>query len=709
MKHTPLKLHKLLALCMSLVLLLAMLPAQALAAEQNTPKEEVVYVNLGADGTVEKINVVNIFELAQAGTIVDYGAYNAVRNMTSTAPIQYADGVATIQAEAGKLYYEGTLDALQMPWNVSVRYYLDGKEYTAQEIAGKCGALKIDLDITRNEKDTSNFFDGFALQVVLTLDTAKCSNIVAADATIANVGSNKQLTHTILPGKGADLEITADVVDFSMDGIAINAIPLNLSVEVDDNALLGPVSELVDAIAKLDNGAQDLRAGIAQLRNGVKNGFAEGADALKSGANKLEKGANALKSGGKTLDSGAKELKDGAADLSDGLQELNEGIKQVQTALETLDEQSPLLVDGSDEYLAGITLLKMILNKQAVTNQDLSDLVADSANILAQTKALVDSAKAVQSEVSFSALKTALSQSGINADSLKSENSSAKTTLSNAIAVLNALKAEGVDVQGVPGSLEKVMQVLDTNNAFIDGTGKYLDSVSVSKLVETAQALSSSYANLDSKIAKLANSLGSVTDSMTTLVTAVSTLAEEYGKLDAGIDAYTDAVAQILEGYTKVVAGADTLVEGGKTLAKGASSLHSGTGDMLDGIVELAKGADSLNNGAGKLDKGVTELLDGIAAVYDGSSQLEDGTSTMVDETKDMDTMITGKIDEMLAQITGSDVELGSFVSEENTQVKSVQFVIRTAGVQAAAEVQEAVETAQPLTFWQKLLKLFGL
>jgi putative membrane protein len=87
---------------------------------------------------------------------------------------------------------------------------------------------------------------------------------------------------------------------------------------------------------------------------------------------------------------------------------------------------------------------------------------------------------------------------------------------------------------------------------------------------------------------------------------------------------------------------------------------------------------------------------------------LEDGTSTMVDETKDMDTMITGKIDEMLAQITGSDVELTSFVSEENTQVKSVQFVIKTAGIQAVQDTQAAAEAPQQLTFWQKLMKLFG-
>ena len=76
------------------------------------------------------------------------------------------------------------------------------------------------------------------MQASLSLDTDKCKNIVAGDATIANVGSDKQLTYTILPGKGADIEITADVTDFELGGISINGIPLNLNIEVDDDELM---------------------------------------------------------------------------------------------------------------------------------------------------------------------------------------------------------------------------------------------------------------------------------------------------------------------------------------------------------------------------------------------------------------------------------------------------------------------------------------
>ena len=270
------QLRKALCLCLTLLLLVCALPVRALATEPNTLKEEVVYVNLNANGAVEEINVVNIFNLPEGGTITDYGAYESLRNMTSTDPIKYKLDTVTIDATPGKLYYEGKLSSTVIPWNIDVRYYLDGQELTAKEVAGKSGNLKIAIDISRNQNSDTNFFAGFALQVSLTLDTAKCSHIVATDATIANVGSSKQITYTILPSTGANLEITSTVSNFSMDGISINAIPLNLNVELDDAALMSQVNELMSALAQLDNGASSLHSGISDLQSGAQSGLAAG-------------------------------------------------------------------------------------------------------------------------------------------------------------------------------------------------------------------------------------------------------------------------------------------------------------------------------------------------------------------------------------------------------------------------------------------------
>lgn len=133
--------------------------------------------------------MVNIFELDKEGRIIDYGEYQSLRNMTTTDSLEYSDDTVTIDAEAGKLYYEGKLDSNVMPWKVDIHYYMDGKEYTGEEIAGMSGALKITISITENTSCKGGFFDNYALQASLALDTDTCSNIEAPDATVANVGA----------------------------------------------------------------------------------------------------------------------------------------------------------------------------------------------------------------------------------------------------------------------------------------------------------------------------------------------------------------------------------------------------------------------------------------------------------------------------------------------------------------------------------------
>ena len=63
----------------------------------------------------------------------------------------------------------------------------------------------------------------------------------------------------------------------------------------------------------------------------------------------------------------------------------------------------------------------------------------------------------------------------------------------------------------------------------------------------------------------------------------------------------------------------------------------------------------------------------------------------------------------MTASITGGDAEIVSFVSDKNTHVGSVQFVIKTAAIEKAEAAESAAAEEAPLTFWQKLLHLFGL
>ena len=226
------------------VLLLGALTAPVFAETAPSQKEEVIYIMTDASGKVTDMEAVNIFS---GGDIIDYGDYSHVKMLNTTDKITQSGDKITFSSGADKVYYQGTLKSTVIPWNISIRYFLDGKEYSAADMAGKSGALEIRFSVSKNGSCRGSFYDDYALQASFTLDTALCKNIVSSGATVANVGSDKQLTYTILPGKGIDTVIRADVTDFTMDAVAINGVRLHMNFEVDDTALMDKVDEIISA------------------------------------------------------------------------------------------------------------------------------------------------------------------------------------------------------------------------------------------------------------------------------------------------------------------------------------------------------------------------------------------------------------------------------------------------------------------------------
>ena len=103
----------------------------------------------------------------------------------------------------------------------------------------------------------------------MTLDTDRAQNIVADGATMANVGSNKQLSYILLPGSDSDVTVTADVTDFAMNAISLNGVKLRLNLDLDGADLTGMLDRLQSGSVQLDDGANALADGIAQVQAGL--------------------------------------------------------------------------------------------------------------------------------------------------------------------------------------------------------------------------------------------------------------------------------------------------------------------------------------------------------------------------------------------------------------------------------------------------------
>ena len=361
----------------ALVLAGCLLAGAALPALAASAKEEVIYANLDASGTVTGVYAVNSFAVQAGDTVTDHGSYTAVRNMTTTDPLEHSgDTVTATVAEDGKLYYEGTMDtATALPWLVKLTYMLDGAEITPEELGGKSGALTIRLQVSRNPDCTGDFFDQYALQVTMTLDTDRAQNIVADGATMANVGSNKQLSYILLPGSDSDVTVTADVTDFAMNAISLNGVKLRLNLDLDGADLTGMLDRLQSGSVQLDDGANALADGIAKVKAALTqmqtalNGVSASTDQLttlldastqiQSGIARLDAGAAQLdeqvsydaykailKENGLDLD----QLKDGNAKAMEQLEQLARVMPQLKDVILLL-KGSSANIDAMETYL----------------------------------------------------------------------------------------------------------------------------------------------------------------------------------------------------------------------------------------------------------------------------------------------------------------------------------------------------------------------
>ena len=624
----------------------------SLAATKSSEKEEVIYANLTSSGDIEKIYAVNIFEDKD---IVDYGVYETVKNMNTMDKINYSNGKITIQNSEDKLYYQGIMKQnTEMPWTIKVRYKLDGVEYAPSELAGKSGKLEISISIKENKKCKKNFFENYALQTVVQLDTNLCENIKSDEATMANVGGLKQLTYTILPGNEKDIKITTDVTDFEMSEIQVNGINLNLGLDkdsIDTSSLTGELDKLKDAVNDLDDGANE-------------------------------------------LNDGAKKLDDGAVTLTDG-------IKTIQDGLDQLNSKSSSLTSGSSEVLSALKTIQSSLNNVSTSSKDLKQLSSASTSIKSGIDSLVKGLKTVDS--SIDTYNSSLKKAGLNsASELAQKNKQAISALgitSTQRKLYSAYTSGGS--QAVSAELAKLAQAGDSEAVALykqvsagntDAVTQYVQAAGKLISVETLLKADASYIEGSSKLINGIDAQMSTSSGQTTLMSGAVSLQTNYKKFDASIQDLVSSLNNLMANMTQLKSGINKLTDNYATLDSG--------------IKEYTSAVNKITNGYSKVYEGALDLVSGTHSLYKGTTELTDGTGEFKGETSDLDSKVDDEVDSMIDNFAGGDFEVESFVSDKNTDVDSVQFVIKTEAIKKE-EVKVEEEKTEELNFWQKLLNLF--
>lgn len=256
-------------------------------------KKEVVYATLENTGATESIYVVNVFDGSAdvAGkTIQDFGEYEQVVNLTDTSKLtQFSDSVVLTMPE-GEFSYQGTTSNAQIPWNISMKYSLDGQEVSPDELAGKSGSFELNITTSQNSSVDSRYFENYLLQITCTLPMDVAKNVKTEQGSIALSGSDVTVSFMVMPDKDGDVSLSADVSNFEMAGISFAAIPFSMALDFPDTeSLVSQFDALIDGTDELHSGAQELASGVDSIDAATKEA-ASGAVELATGATQMTQG-----------------------------------------------------------------------------------------------------------------------------------------------------------------------------------------------------------------------------------------------------------------------------------------------------------------------------------------------------------------------------------------------------------------------------------
>ena len=551
-----------LALALCFALSLFAVPAAAADAPADTGAEEVIYAKLDAAG--EPLSAYAVVALnGDAGeSVTHYGAYTAVENLTDTSALTYEDGAVTATIpEGGRLYYQGTLESFELPWDIAIGYELDGKSISPAELGGQSGALEMSLSVKPNGNAPGAFADEMMLQITVTLDASLCKNITAEGATVANAGGDKTLAFTVLPGAEAEYTVTADVEDFTMAGLTIAGVNYDIASAMGDTAeITDGVGQMTDAISQLSDGASQL---------------ASGAGSLRSGAGSFGSGLSTLSAGSAELVAGSEQIAGALSQISASLPGAGAGADAEAAAAAAaaagMDPEAAAAAAGAQSAGAGMTL-------------DLSALAQLPAGLEQAADGLEQAGAALaQLAEGYGAAYPALAQAveAIPEPSVSEEDIGALMALAPDNAALAALVANYQAAQTVKAVWAQASAAFEAVQDNLPALAEGVNSAAAS-LRQTAQQISAAMSATGGQIDL---------SGLLQLTSGLSQLAQSYSAFHEGLVSYAGGVDALSANWNSVYSGISSLASGAGELSDGVAALDEETSKIPELIDELTGGS----------------------------------------------------------------------------------------------------------------------
>lgn len=623
-------------------------------AAGNVEKEETVYVNQDADGTVDEITVSDwLKNVAGKEDISDVSNLTDIENVKGDEEFQQKeDGTLTWKADNADIYYQGKSNAA-LPVGVKISYKLDGKQMKASEMAGKSGKLEMTIQYENNatyedkiDGETTKLNTPFLMASAVILPVDQFSEVEVSQGKVVSEGSNQILVAYGVPGLADSLKlsgdikeemekkisdtvtITAEVKDFSMDAIYTVASSnefsdIDLDEENDIQDVENAVDDLVGATDELLTGSSDLSDGLTTLQDSFKT-YAAGVGTAKTGASDLADGAGKLKTGISQYTAGVKSLTDGTGQYITGTKSLTQGVKSY--------------VEGEEQIDAGIGELyartKDFPTQYGEFSEGLQDYINGVKELTDNAPTLAADSKAISGEIEN--VNTKLGSLKNDLIKLRDEiDSSQYSKIDELITDIENMQTTDIQngLQGNVNEMTAITSVLSTKAPELNANG---------------QRLKTSDETISTGITNIAGGVSNLYASVQQLSSNNEALLKGAAQLEESSTTITEGISQITKSSATLNSSAKKLSKGAKDLSKGVGSLKTATNDVTAGINKLQSGSLDLvsgmnkfkNEGTGKLQNefndNIKTVLDrfqsltGDKAVYKSYSGIADGMNGKV-------------------------------------------------------------------------------
>lgn len=676
--------------------------------DNDADKDESVYLISDANGNVNKTIVVDhLKNKDKKDTLEDASNLSDIENVKGKEKFTQSGDKLTWQAGGKDIYYQGTATE-EPPVTQKVTYYLDGKEISPEDLAGKSGKVKIRFDYTNTtsytetvngEKQTVSV--PFAAITGLVLGDG-FENIEVTNGKAEVSDSSSVVLGYALPGlkdslgiKDGDLdgdvnipeymEMTADVENFSMPAamtFVVNASDYVSTDGIDTSDLDDMINDLKDASTQLQDGSKTLAegtdtlsdglstlqsklgtfaSGVGTLQSGLKtytdgvstlsgglNTLGNSTGALVSGADKLNSGAGQLASGSATLKDGLKAYTDGASTLAAGASNLDAGMDTLKSGTDTLSQSAPSLVSGVNSLSDGINTLDKALKTPMSDEEAAKYKEAAKAGVDAKLEDDTN-ATSYNNTKKYAAAEYYNEMTSDSSVEKTVESLKANKTLYNMIySTVEAQVKQQIEATVVQKAGEDLVKKYEDQLGSRESAIKAIYKASGKDYDNDVKTLSTS--NTDSQLKTMATQVldgvaSSSKDAVGTSVADAAKTGAETGAQEAVITGIDSTKKNISDQINAKQESGESLVSGATKLNEGAKVLAEKLPELTKGVANLKDGTAQLSSGAAKLTSNNDTLNAGATALNAGASQLSAGTQSLMNSVPTLTSGIKQLVD----------------------------------------------------------------